>query len=255
MLCLESTCFALEWKDSAELEAMFADAGIRGTFVLYDSKEDVLIGNNKPRAYRRFIPASTFKIPNTLIGLTVGAVKDVDEVLPYGGGPQFLKQWEQDMSLRDAIVISNVPIYRELARRIGLERMRSNVAQIDYGNNEIGDVVDLFWLKGPLEISPVEQTLFLNGLARGQLPFPGEAQEAVREITLIEEGDGWELHAKTGRAAMDPDIGWWVGWIAKGNDVYAFALNIEIQNPDEVDKRIPLGRMALKRLGILPDPK
>ena len=31
------------------------------------------------------------------------------------------------MSLRDAIKASNVPVYQELARRIGLERMRANV--------------------------------------------------------------------------------------------------------------------------------
>src|SRR5690606_38824824 len=119
-----------------------------------------------------------FKIPNTLIGLSVGAVSSVDEVLPYGGKPQPFKAWERDMSLRDAISASNVAIYRELARRIGLERMRDHVARIDYGSAEIGTKVDDFWLSGPLKISAVEQTLFLASLADSALPFPKGVQEA-----------------------------------------------------------------------------
>src|SRR5690606_10185028 len=119
-----------------------------------------------------FVPASTFKIPNTLIGLATGAVKSVDEIFPYGGQPQPFKTWEKDMGLREAITLSNVPVYQELARRIGLERMQLNLLNMDFGNNEIGTVVDRFWLDGPLKISAVEQTRFLAKLAQGQLLFP-----------------------------------------------------------------------------------
>ncbi len=52
-----------------------------------------------------------------------------------------MKEWEHDMGLRDAIKISNVPIYQELARRIGLERMKAGVEKLDYGNKDIGEVV------------------------------------------------------------------------------------------------------------------
>ena len=70
------------------------------------------------------------KVANSLIGLSTGAVRSADEVLPYGGKPQRFKAWEHDMSLRDAIKASNVPVYQELARRIGLERMRANVSRL-----------------------------------------------------------------------------------------------------------------------------
>ena len=80
--------------------------------------------SDEARAKKRFTPASTFKIANSLIGLDVSAVKSVDEVLPYGGKPQRIKEWERDMGLREAIKMSNVAIYQELARRIGIERMR-----------------------------------------------------------------------------------------------------------------------------------
>ncbi len=112
------------------------------------------------------------------------------------------------MGLRDAIKISNVPIYQELARRIGIERMRKNVNKLNYGNNKIGNVVDAFWLKGPLEISALEQTSFLTQLAQGELHFPKEAQASIREIVKLEENYEWTLYGKTGWAK---NIGWWVG--------------------------------------------
>lgn len=243
---------AAEWVNNEKIEALFSEAEVSGTFVLYDVAQDKLTGFNKSRAETRFFPASTFKIPNTLIGLSVGAVKSVDEVLPYGGAPHPFPSWEKDMSLRDAITISNVPVYKELARRITLEKMRSNLAAINYGNNDIGSVVDNFWLVGPLEISAIEQTNFLARLAGKELPFPESIQQATHEIVLLEKTDSWSLYGKTGWAdAPDPDIGWWVGWVVKGDKVYSFALNIDVQKDADAPKRIPLGKESLKVLGVL----
>jgi beta-lactamase class D len=253
-LVLAPAAYAAAWRENADVVKLFKEAGVEGTFVLYDAGEDLLLGHGQYRANERFIPASTFKLPNTLIGLATGAVKSVDEVLPYGGEPQPFDIWEKDMSLRDAITISNVPIYRELARRVGLKRMRKSVRKLEYGNGDVGDAVDSFWLKGPLKISAVEQTRFLDKLARGKLPFPAKAQSAVRDIARIETGDGWELFAKTGLGGggdAGPEVGWWVGWVEKGGRVYTFALNIAIRGPDDKDKRVPLGKAALKALVIL----
>lgn len=243
---------AADWQDSPVIAAEFDKAGIQGTFVLYDVSADRLVGCNKARAAKRFLPASTFKIPNSLIGLSVGAVADVDEVLPYGGKPQPIKTWERDMGLRDAIGISNVPVYQELARRIGLERMAKGVAEIGYGNGEIGAVADTFWLVGPLEISAMEQARFLARLAKAELPFPTEAQASVREILQLDSGDGWMLFGKTGWASSrDPAIGWWVGWVEKQGRIYTFALNMDMPQVSDAAKRIELGKACLAALGIL----
>lgn len=244
---------AADWVDSKKIEALFSKAEVTGTFVLYDVTENKLTGFNKSRAETRFFPASTFKIPNTLIGLAVGAVESVDDILPYGGAPQPFPSWEKDMSLRDAIKISNVPVYKELARRITLEKMRSNLATINYGNNDIGRVVDNFWLVGPLEISAVEQTVFLAKLAQKTLPFSVQIQEATQEIVLLEKTETGSLYGKTGWAdAPEPDIGWWVGWVVKDGRIYSFALNIDVVNDGDIAKRIPLGKDSLNALGVLP---
>lgn len=243
---------ASEWKESPEVAAVFAGAKVQGTFVLYDVETDTLAVYNRERAETRFVPASTFKIPNTLIGLSVGAVRDVDEILPYGGKPQAVKAWEHDMGLREAIKISNVPIYQELARRIGLEHMRTEVARLHYGNAEIGTVVDRFWLDGPLRISAVEQVRFLARLTVKELPVSAEAQTAVRDILLVEQTPEWALFAKTGLAlSVSPPVGWWVGWVEKSGRVYVFALNMDIGPDSSPAVRIELGKACLKALNVL----
>jgi beta-lactamase class D len=244
---------ARTYKEIPELAKVFSDNGVAGTFVLFDAATDTMSVSDGARAKKRFTPASTFKIANSLIGLDVGAVKNVDEILLYGGKPQRLKEWERDMGLRDAIKVSNVPVYQELARRIGIERMRKGVKKLGYGNTEIGSIVDRFWLDGPLAISAVEQAEFLDRVVKGSLPIRPQALRAVKEITLLEKTDTYELHAKTGWwvGPTAPQIGWWVGWIERDNKTYPFALNIDMLKDEDAARRIPLGRACLKALGKL----
>ena len=245
-------CSDPETRLSPELDKLFDASGVNGTFVLYDLSDNRITLHDQSRAETRFIPASTFKITNSLIGLSSGAIESVDEVLPYGGKPQYLKTWERDMGLRDAIKISNVPIYQELARRIGLEKMRESLASLNYGNGETGSVIDMFWLRGPLKISALEQAEFLSRLAQGKLPLSAEVQQSVREILQIDQGDNWVLYAKTGwTTTPTPDIGWWVGWVVKDNNIYSFAINIDMMDKADAKKRIELGRACLKVLGVL----
>nr|WP_211315820.1 class D beta-lactamase [Isoalcanivorax indicus] len=240
------------WTDNADVERLFLEADVAGTFVLLDTSTGKLSGYNRSRAEKRFVPASTFKIPNSVIGLAVGAVQSVDEVLPYGGQPQTFESWERDMPLREAITLSNVPVYQGLARRIGMERMRDHVASLDFGNNEIGSRVDRFWLDGPLEISAIEQAGFLSRLVRDQLPVPTEVQSAVRDILLLEQGDGWSLYGKTGwENAPGPGVGWWVGWVEKDGKLFTFAMNMDIHQVSDAGKRIELSKASLKALGVL----
>ncbi len=49
-----------------------------GAFVLYDLKRDAYVRYNEARCRERFSPYSTFKIPNSLIGLDTGVVPDAE---------------------------------------------------------------------------------------------------------------------------------------------------------------------------------
>jgi beta-lactamase class D len=252
LLMLAAQVHAQEWLENPAVGALFKQAGVDGTFVLHEVGSDQLQGYNQTRAQTRFYPASTFKIPNSLIGIGTGAVSGVDEVFPWDGKPKYLKSWEHDMSLREAFKVSNYPVYQVLARRVGLKRMQDQVAALNYGNAEVGDQVDTFWLDGPLMISAIEQTEFLERLVQDKLPFSSQVQASVREISLLEEGPNWRLYAKTGwSTASKPGIGWWVGWVEQDGRYYTFALNMPMVDIKDAGKRIELGKASLKSLGLL----
>lgn len=244
------------WNEEPAVASLFQRAGATGTFVLLEESSGRLRGFNPGRAAQRFTPASTFKIPNTLIGLSLGAVKSVDETIPYNGDPNpWIREWLQPMGLRGAIRVSNVPIYQELARRIGLVPMQAAVRRLNYGNGEIGSDVSTFWLRGPLAISAIEQTRFLSRLAHQSLPFPRQAQAQVAQITRVDGGPGWSLHAKTGwQNGPGAGVGWWVGWMQQGRRITPFAMNMEMAGPADAPKREQLGRASLQALGVLPLP-
>lgn len=244
------------WREELAVAALFRQAGVEGTFVLLDERSGELRGHNQRRAEQRFSPASTFKIANALIGLSTGAVRSVDEEIPYTGDANpFMREWLQPMGLRGAMTASNVPLYQELARRIGLQRMGEAIVGLGYGNQQIGSDVTTFWLRGPLAISAVEQARFLSRLAHRTLPFPDQAQRQVAEITQVDAGPGWSLHAKTGwQNAPGAGVGWWVGWVQQGDQITPFALNIAMAGAADASKRERLGRSSLQALGILPTP-
>ena len=60
----------------------------------------------------------------------------------------------------------------------------------------------------------MEQVDFLRKLYRNELPFKVEHQRLVKDIMIVEAGRDWILRAKTGwQARVEPQIGWWVGWV------------------------------------------
>ena len=242
---------AAETQEREDLASVFKEQGTEGTFVLYDAAAGRLVTVNGKRAETRFLAASTFKIANSLIALETGVVKDENEIIPYGGKPQPFKHWEKDMPMREAITISAVPIYQELARRIGIERYREWLEKLNYGNKNPGTAIERFWLDGPLEISAVEQAHFVAALAQRKLPVSERAQKIVRDILKIEVKDGRALFAKTGWAvAREPQIGWWTGWVEDGDKISAFALNIDMASVDDARKRPEIGKAIMAKLGV-----
>ncbi|KAA6129629.1 OXA-837 family class D beta-lactamase [Cupriavidus cauae] len=236
-----------------DLMAHFRALDVDGCFALFDVKANRMTLVNASRAKTRMVPASTYKIPNSLIAFETGVVADPDQIQPYGGGKTRFPQWQRDMNLREAIAMSNVPVYQGIARRIGMQRMQTWVDRLDYGNRQLGKVVDQFWLRGPLAISAAEQTRFLARLAQGQLPASRLSQQWVREILRVEANDDHAIYAKTGWA-MDAGLnhGWWVGWVERSGGVHAFALNMDLQREELAPKRMAIARAMMAELGVLP---
>ena len=146
----------------------FLDEGTVGTFVGYKVDDYLVIASDKNRSGEAKLPASTFKIPNSMIALETGVVADPDkDVFKWDGVVRSIEAWNKDHTLRSAIAASAVPVYQEIARRIGAERMQKYVDLFDYGNRDIGGGIDQFWLTGNLRIDPVQQVDFVDRLRRG----------------------------------------------------------------------------------------
>ena len=255
LVCLPFAVYAdeavPEVKYSAAVDEIFARGNIDGTLVMYDTNANACYTHNAERAAQRFYPASTFKIFNSLIGLNVHAVKNVDEYFyKYTGEPVYLESWQNDANLRLAIKRSQVPAYKELARRIGRPAMQANLNLLQYGNMEIGEHLDSFWLQGPLKISALEQVQLLTYLAQQKLPYDKSAQAQVAAITVLQQNKNYTLHGKTGWATenIDTPVGWFVGWVEAKDNTYVFALNMDLQDANDLPLRESLTLDCLKAL-------
>lgn len=245
---------AKEINANPTIEEIFSSHKIAGTFVIYDIKKDKFTIHNIKRSKQAFSPASTFKIPNSLIGLSSKAVKNVDEVFyKYDGSKLYLPTWEKDMNLREAIRVSHVIAYQELARRIGTKAMQENIKKLAYGNQQTGETIDNFWLDESLKISAIQQVEFLAQLAQNQLPYSEDIQTSVQEIIKKESGKNWTLYGKTGwtGSRYQPSIGWFVGWVEEDGEIYSFALNMDINEKDQLPQREQIAKESLQAYGLL----
>jgi beta-lactamase class D len=232
-----------------DLVKRFTDEGTVGTFVGYKIDDYLLIASDKERSGQAMLPASTFKIPNSLIALETGVVEDPDkDVFKWDGVVRSIEGWNKDHTLRSAIAASAVPVYQEIARRIGVERMQKYVDLLEYGNRDIGGGIDQFWLTGNLRIDPMQQVDFVDRLRRGVLPVSKRSQDLVRDILSVTKVGDATIRFKTGLLGAEvgrPSLGWLVGWVEKGSDRTVFALNLDVREPRHTEARMTIAQQCL----------
>jgi len=201
-------------------------------------------------------PASTAKIPHTLIALEEGYAKGPETLFEWDGEERFLPVWNQDHTLESAYRYSVIWVYQRITRDLGHDVMSSWIDRLQYGNRFIGSLEDIstYWLEGPLETSVEEQVEFLSKLAEEILPLSRKAIEYGKLIMTEHIGDGWILYAKTG---FSNAIGWYVGWVEtttdRGGKTYVFAFNMDIAHWDELPQRKEVVREVMYQLGVLPE--
>lgn len=235
--------------EGLDLARHFEAVSAQGSFVLFDSAGGTYLRYNPERARQRFLPASTFKILNSLIALETGVVDDEHVVFPWDGSDRGRESWNRDHDLASAFADSAFWYYQEIARRIGEARMRRFVSLVGYGNRKIGGGIDRFWLDGELRISADEQVELLRRLEKSDLPFSERAMATVRRMMKIEEGEGYVLRGKTGWSVEGGNHGWYVGWVERADGPRIFALELSSSEPD-----FPMYRVRQELLeGILTE--
>ena len=256
LACGPTAASSEAWTVRSDWARHFAESGVRGTLVVVDERTHPPSRwvHDEARARTRFIPASTFKIPHALIALDAGVVRDEFQVFRWDGTRRDIESWNRDQDLRSSMRSSTVWVYQKVAREIGEDGERRYLQKIGYGNADPSGGVDRFWLDGKLAISAEEQVAFLQRLYRNELPFRVEHQRLVKDVLIVEAGRDWILRAKTGwQARLDPQVGWWVGWVERPDGPVFFALNIEMPNEGaDLPKREAIARAVLQSIGALP---
>lgn len=199
-------------------------------------------------------PASTAKIPHTLIALQEGYADGPDAYFEWDGQERFLEVWNQDQTLSSAFKYSVVWVFQKITRDLGYETMANWIDQLGYGNLNIGssENITTYWLDGPLAISARGQVQFLSRLVRGGLPLTADTYRSAMQIMREESGEDWVLY---GKAGFSGGIGWYVGWVQRVENgverAYIFAFNMDITSWDELPLRKAVVRAALSELAVI----
>jgi len=252
---------ASECQEDARMAEAFRQAGARGAFVLLDGRTGGLACHDAARAARGFLPASTYKIPNALIALETGVASVWDFALNWDDkrDPRqswWPPAWAQSHTLATAMSNSVVWFYQELARRIGARRMQDYVDRFRYGNRNISGGIDQFWLSGALRLSALQQVDYPRRSYGGQLDASGRSVQVVKDAIVLEASEAYRLSGKTGWARLGEDdpnqVGWFVGYLERGQEVYFFALNMDMRKPEDGAARLALARQILRQRGLMP---
>jgi beta-lactamase class D len=238
-----------------DFKKYYDEYNVTGSFVLYDQNQDKYIFYNQSQFEQPFTPASTFKICNSLIGLETGVTKDENFVIPWDSVARWLPAWNKDQDLMTAFKNSTVWYYQELARRVGSERMKYWLEKANYGNTDTSGGIDGFWLTGGLRITPEQQIDFLKRLHDNRLPFSQRSMDIVKEIMIAKDTLGYVIRAKTGWGEQDDtNIGWYVGYVEKDNNVYYFVNCIQtadFENKDFAKARIEIVYQIFNELKLI----
>jgi len=243
------------------LPQRFTAEGTNGTFAASLIGSAGVVVSDDGRSGQAILPASTFKIPNSIIALETSVVADPDrDVFKWDGVVRAYPDWNRDHTLRSAIAASAVPVYQEIARRIGGERMQKFIDAFDYGNRDIGGPIDHFWLDGALRISPLEQIGFLDRLWRRKLPVSERSQALAIDILPVTKVGDAVIRAKSGLVGVDDkspaggvgaSVGWLVGFAEKGNSRSVFATNLDIKEQRHIASRMQLTQQLLNDVGAI----
>lgn len=249
------SCSPNNVKQDTSLKKYFDENKADGCFGLMDNGNGKFTIYNLSR-YRdsNYLPASTFKIVNSLIGLQTGKISSDSMVIKWDGIKR-RTEWDKDLTMYEAFRVSAVPYYQEVARRIGKDTMQFWLDSLSYGTKKITTKIDSFWLDNSLKIKADEQLGLVKELYFDKLPFHKYNQEIVKKAMLFENNSNYKLAYKTGWGFNEKghNIGWVVGWIEENQHPYFFVLNIESADPnfDMWNIRMKMLKDILKHLGFM----
>lgn len=242
----------------ADFQRYFDSLGVQGSTTIYDYKNKNWIFTDELDAQLATLPASTFKIPNSLFALEYKAVQDENEVFKWDREPKshlgtVVNVWNKDTDLKSAFKNSTVWFYVEIAKKIGRKKYKRTLKKFKYGNGNLNEKGIDFWNYGEFKISPKSQVEFLIKLYENKLPFSALTIDKVKAIMVSEQTETHTYRDKTGWTRKNgQDIGWWVGSLEVNENVYFFATRLikdeNDNNPNFLKGRKEITKLILKEL-------
>ena len=238
-------------------QSILDSAKVEGAILIYDAQKESYYSNDFAWTNKGQLPASTFKIPNSIIALETGIVKNDSTLFKWDGITRSIKNWNQDLIFKEAFQYSCVPCYQKIARQVGVKQMQKMLAKLAYPGMVVdSNSIDRFWLEGAARINQFQQIDFLKRFYDKQLPISDRTQKIVRNMLLMETTDQHQLSGKTGWSIQDDyNNGWFVGYVENENGVYYFATNItptpalkDIQQFIKIRKSITMEALAAMKI-------
>lgn len=210
------------------LQTILDDARVEGFVLIFDPQSDTYYSNDFEKSSMGYLPASTFKIPHSVIALETGVVAHDSTLIRWNGEKRFLAQWERDMTFQEAFQLSCVPCYQEIAQKIGYERMKHYLSVLDYGLMVLNEEqLQHFWLRGESRIHAFDQIDFLERLHDNSLPVSGRTMASMKKIMLTGDYGSFQLYGKTGLSIQHgKENAWFVGYIENDGKLFYFASQV-----------------------------
>jgi beta-lactamase class D len=216
---------------------------------------------------QRFSPASTFKVPLSLIGYDSGILSD-EHTPSWDYKPEF-NAVKRDQKAVDPVIWERDSILwfsREITRRLGQQSFAGYVSKFGYGNADVSgnpgkkDSLTQSWVNSSLKITPIEQVEFLRKLLARKLPVSARAYDMTSAIIPTFQAGGWTVQGKTGSTRLRNDadkvqdkrsLGWFVGWANKDGRQIVFARLVVDTNRTDMPKGLKTRAAFLKDLPLL----
>ena len=221
-----------QWNSSSEnvsyvdLSSYFGE--YKGSFVLYDSENDIWSIHDMDHAVLRVAPNSTYKIYDALFGLEEGIITPEDSLITWNGENYPFEAWNADQTLQSAMSASVNWYFQSVDEQLGAADLSKYVQKIGYGNENMSGDLSSYWMESSLKISPIEQVELLTKQHSNRFHFSPENINAVKDAIRLSSSDTGTIYGKTGTGRIDGhDVnGWFIGFIETTDHTYFFATNI-----------------------------
>lgn len=223
-----------------------------GSFVLYDQATDKWNIYNMDHASTRVPPNSTYKIYDALLGLEFGIITPEHSTFTWNGEPCPFESWESDQDLTSAIHNSVNWYFQAIDSQAGFQSVKTFLQTINYGNQNTGTNLNLYWTDFSLKISPIEQVELLQNFYQNNFHFDRKNIQAVKNALLLSTTSSGSLYGKTGTGRVNgKDVnGWFVGYIESDNNTYYFATNIQAPSNATGSQATEITETILSDFGI-----